>query len=424
MKTEHLGNLSLLACAGCWITTEVCFSAGFLHGNWKIISNAFEAGTVGGLADWFAVSALFREIPIPFVRKHTNIIAKNRHRITDSIADMVQNKWLGPAVVREKLEKTRMIVLAMELLDRENESLKEYIVSLLRKLVKGLDDEEILKFLEGVIKSQLANKDFARSLGGWMLRAIDKGYHDDIWELLLDSFNKAVQSTEVREYLARKLWDAAGEEKGKGLLKKLFIGAGEITGGFDYYSAADTLVSQFKEVLQEAKADKMHLIRQKLDKIVVDFAHGLEEGLPDATDTLNRFKERIIVDADLKKILGDMMCDLKGTVLSLLNERSSSLRLVIHNYVDVILESLNSDQELHVKIDRAIKEAIIKFIEKNHTVIGDMVRTSLDPGRISDRQMVSEIEEKVGDDLQFIRLNGAVVGWFIGLTLGTIKTLL
>jgi uncharacterized membrane-anchored protein YjiN (DUF445 family) len=204
----------------------------------------------------------------------------------------------------------------------------------------------------------------------------------------------------------------------------LFIGAGEITGGFDYYSAADTLVSQFKEVLQEAKADKMHLIRQKLDKIVVDFAHGLEEGLPDATDTLNRFKERIIVDADLKKILGDMMCDLKGTVLSLLNERSSSLRLVIHNYVDVILESLNSDQELHVKIDRAIKEAIIKFIEKNHTVIGDMVRTSLDPGRISDRQMVSEIEEKVGDDLQFIRLNGAVVGWFIGLTLGTIKTLL
>lgn len=424
MKTEHLGNLSLVACAGCWITAEICLSAGFLHGNWRIISNAFEAGTVGGLADWFAVSALFREIPIPVVRKHTNIIAKNRHRITDSIADMVQNKWLSPAVVREKLEKTKMVVLAMELIDRESESLKEYVVSLLRRLVEMLDDEEIVKFLEGAIKGQLANIDFARSLGGWMHKAIDSGYHDDIWELLFDSLHRASQSTEIREYMAQKLWEAAGEEKGKGLLKKMFIGAGEITGGFDYYSAADTLVSQFKEVLLEAKADKRHLIRQKFDKIVVDFAQGLEEGLPVATDAFNRFKERIILEADLKKLLDKMMSDLKGTVSAQLDDKGSPFRLVIHNYADVIFASLNSDQELQGKIDKAIKEAIIMFIEKNHTVVGDMVRTSLDPGRLSDTQMVTEIEEKVGDDLQFIRLNGAVVGWFIGLALGTIKAFL
>jgi uncharacterized membrane-anchored protein YjiN (DUF445 family) len=424
MKTEHLGNLSLLTCAGCWIATEICFSAGFLHGNWRIISNAFEAGTVGSLADWFAVSALFREIPIPVVRKHTNIIAKNRHRITDSIADMVQNKWLSSAVVREKLEKTRMTVLAMELLDRENASLKEYIVCLLRRLVEGLDDEEIVKFLEGIIKGQLTHVEFARSLGGWMHRAIDSSYHDEIWELLLESLHRAAQSTEIREYLARKLWEAAGEEKGKGFLKKMFIGAGEITGGFDYYSAADTLVAQFKEALQEAKVDSRHLIRQKFDKIVVDFAKGLEEGLPDATDAFNRFKGRIILEADLKKMLGKLMCDLKGTVTALLDEKDSPFRLFINNYVDVILASIKSDQELQGKIDKAIKEAIIMFVEKNHTVIGDMVRTSLDPGRLSDTQMVTEIEEKVGDDLQFIRLNGAVVGWFIGLTLGVIKAFL
>jgi uncharacterized membrane-anchored protein YjiN (DUF445 family) len=204
----------------------------------------------------------------------------------------------------------------------------------------------------------------------------------------------------------------------------MFIGAGEITGGFDYYSAADTLVAQFKEALQEAKVDSRHLIRQKFDKIVVDFAKGLEEGLPDATDAFNRFKGRIILEADLKKMLGKLMCDLKGTVTALLDEKDSPFRLFINNYVDVILASIKSDQELQGKIDKAIKEAIIMFVEKNHTVIGDMVRTSLDPGRLSDTQMVTEIEEKVGDDLQFIRLNGAVVGWFIGLTLGVIKAFL
>jgi uncharacterized membrane-anchored protein YjiN (DUF445 family) len=424
MKTEHLGNLSLLACAGCWITTEICLSSGSLNGNWRIISNAFEAGTVGGLADWFAVSALFREIPIPFVRKHTNIIVKNRHRITDSIADMVQNKWLSPAVVREKLEKSRMILLAMELLEREDESLKEYVVSLLRKLAEGLDDKEIVKFLGSAIKGELTNIDFARSLGQWMHRAIDSGYHEDIWELLFDSLQRASQSTELREYVAQKLWEAAGEEKGKGFLKKMFIGAGEITGGFNYYSAAETLVAQYKEVLQEAKSDKDHLIRQKFDKIVVDFAQGLEEGLPEATEAFNRFKERFIQEGDLQKLLGKMMFDLKGIVSAQLDEKDSPFRLVIHKYVELLLASLKSDPELQEKIDKAIKEAIIMFIEKNHTVIGDMVRTSLDPGRLSDKQMVAEIEEKVGDDLQFIRLNGAVVGWFIGLTLGVIKALL
>ncbi len=424
MKTEHLGDLSLLACAGCWITTEVCLSTGTLGGSWRILANAFEAGTVGGLADWFAVSALFREIPIPFVRKHTNIIVKNRDRITHSIAEMVQNRWLSPAVVREKLEKTRMIALAMEFLERENENLEDYVVSLLRRLVEGLDDEEIVKFIGSAVKAELSGIDFAPSLGRWMRRGIDSGYHHEIWELLFDSLQRASQSQQIRDFRAARLREAAGEEKGKGFLKKMFIGAGEITGGFDYDSAAGTLVAQYNEVLQEAKEDRDHFIRRKLDRIVIDFAQGLEDGRPEFTEAFNSFKERVIGEADLQKVVGKMMGELKGTVSAQLDELGSPFRQVVHKYVGIVLAGLKSDEELQAKIDKAIKEAIIMFIDKNHAVIGDMVRTSLDPGRLSDRQMVAEIEEKVGDDLQFIRLNGAVVGWFIGLMLGTIKTLL
>ncbi len=151
---------------------------------------------------------------------------------------------------------------------------------------------------------------------------------------------------------------------------------------------------------------------------------GLEEGQPEATQAFNRFKERFIQEADLQKMLGKMMSDLKGIVSAQLDEKDSPFRQVIQKYVELLLASLKTDQQLQEKIDKALKEAIIMFIEKNHTLIGDMVRTSLDPGRLSDKQMVAEIEEKVGDDLQFIRLNGAVVGWFIGLTLGVIKALL
>jgi uncharacterized membrane-anchored protein YjiN (DUF445 family) len=424
MKTKNLGNLSLLACAGCWLTTEACLSTGILHGNWSILANAFEAGAIGGLADWFAVSALFREIPIPLVRRHTNIIVKNRRRISDGIADMVQNKWLSPAVVREKLENTRMIVLAMEVLEKENRNLKEYVVLLLKRLVEGLDDADIVRFLEVAIKGRLSDIDFARSLGLWMRKAMESGYNHEIWDLLFDALQKATQSEQIQEFVAQKLREAAVDEKEKGFLKKVFIGAGEISGGFDYRSAAATLIAQYREVLQEARGEREHMIRRKLDGILRDFARGLENGSPDVTVAFDRFRDNVIREADLQKMLGRMMTDLKGTISLQLEEKGSPLCSVIDRYVDILLASLKSDPQLQERIDRAIKEAIIIFIDKNHAVIGDMVRTSLDPGRLSDGQMVAEIEEKVGDDLQFIRLNGAVVGWFIGLALGTVKALI
>src|SRR5512137_601068 len=191
MKTEHLGDLSLITCAGCWITFETLISTGHLHGGWGMLANAFEAGTVGALADWFAVSALFREIPIPVIRRHTNIIVKNRRRITDGIADMVQNRWLSPTVVREKLVNLKMIVLAMEIMERENRNLKEYVVLLLRRLVDGLDDEHIVGFLEIAVKDQLSRIDFSRSMGRWMRTALESGYNHEIWDLMFDCLLKA-----------------------------------------------------------------------------------------------------------------------------------------------------------------------------------------------------------------------------------------
>jgi uncharacterized membrane-anchored protein YjiN (DUF445 family) len=424
MKTEHLGDLSLITCAGCWITIESLLSTGQLHGTWGILANAFEAGTVGALADWFAVSALFREIPIPVIRRHTNIIVKNRHRITNGIADMVQNRWLSPAVVREKLENTKMVAPVMEVMERENRNLKEYVVLLLRRLVDGIDNESIVAFLETAVKGQLSRIDFSRSMGRWMRKVMESGYNHEIWDLMFDCLLKASESPAIRDFLAKKLLEAAKEEKGKDFLKKMFISAGEITGGFDYLSAAETLVSQYREVLLEAREDRGHLLRRKFDKIVIDFAAGLEEGSPDVTTAFDRFRDRLIDESDLKQMLARMMHDLKGTVSAQLDEPDSPFRRVIESYVDIMLSALKSDLHLQDRIDTAIKDAIIIFIEKNHAVIGEMVRTSLDPGRLSDREMVAEIEEKVGDDLQFIRLNGAVVGWFIGLALGAVKSIL
>jgi len=107
MKTTtatSLGNVSLAVSVGGLIATGLALRQGWIAApGWMILLQTFEAATVGGLADWFAVSALFREVPVPLIRRHTNIIIKNRQRIAAGIADMVQNRWLAPHIIREHL---------------------------------------------------------------------------------------------------------------------------------------------------------------------------------------------------------------------------------------------------------------------------------------------------------------------------------
>jgi len=99
-----LGNISLTVSIGGLIATEIALRHELIVGaGWKVLLQAFEAATIGGLAYWFAVTALFREVPVPLIRQHTNIIIKNRQRIVEGIADMVQNRWLAPNIIREHL---------------------------------------------------------------------------------------------------------------------------------------------------------------------------------------------------------------------------------------------------------------------------------------------------------------------------------
>ncbi len=103
-RGASLGNISLAGAIAGLIATEIALRHGVVAGaSWQVILKAFEAATIGGFADWFAVSALFHEVPLPLIRRHTNIIVKNRRRIVEGIADIVQNRWLAPHIIREHL---------------------------------------------------------------------------------------------------------------------------------------------------------------------------------------------------------------------------------------------------------------------------------------------------------------------------------
>ena len=157
---------------------ELALHQGWVHGPfWIVAASAFEAGTVGGVADWFAVTALFREVRIPLIRRHTNIVVKNRARIVDGIAEMVQTRWLSPAVIEEHLGRfSASRTLTDYLSDGERrEKLLAVAGDLLRKIVEGLDGPEVADFLSRTLQDQIRDIDLAGPLGRWMEKA--KGPH-------------------------------------------------------------------------------------------------------------------------------------------------------------------------------------------------------------------------------------------------------
>lgn len=125
------------------------------------------------------MTALFHEVRIPVIRRHTNIVVKNRARIIDGIADMVQTRWLSPAVVEEHLGRFSASRALHEYLGAEprREKLLVVVRDLLGKVVEGMDGPEVAAFLSRTLKDQLEGIELAPPLGRWMEKAIDRRDH-------------------------------------------------------------------------------------------------------------------------------------------------------------------------------------------------------------------------------------------------------
>src|SRR5512140_1416868 len=154
-RGASLGNISLAVAIASLITTDMALRHGVVAGaSWQVIRQAFEAATIGGFADWFAVNALFHEVPLPLIRRHTNIIVKNRRRIVEGIADIVQNRWLAPHIIREHLSLFSASRYVLHYLGHEERFDK--VLGILRDIIgqvgRGLEAPEFAAFVERVVR--------------------------------------------------------------------------------------------------------------------------------------------------------------------------------------------------------------------------------------------------------------------------------
>ena len=174
-------------------------------------------------------------------------------------------------------------------------------------------------------------------------------------------------------------------------------------------------------MIREARADTIHPLRARIDRTVIEFADKLAAGDADVVAVIDKLYAVLIDKTDAHEILRRGLGRLGETLGREFQESRSDLNTLMRRTLHERLDNFRADPSAQEKFDRWITKAVLELIEQRHSMIGQMVRGSLE--RLSDLDLVGQIEEKIGRDLQYIRLNGAIVGGLAGAALAMIKLL-
>ncbi len=377
-----------------------------------------EAGVVGGLADWYAITVLFRnpfgKIPIPkFLRDHTEIIPRNKARIAESMGKFVQENFLSPQIVEKSLQKTDLTLAVGQWLanPKNNSQVTDVIQQTVPKVFDFVGQQQIGKFIQNNSVQWVKNTQI-NHLASEMLRAVlDNDFHQDVLQRGLDMAHEwMVNHPEQTQDLTRRLFKELG-------VWKLAKGASWI--GIDVQQRTiDSLLEKVEAIL----ADPEHPFRKKIEDVANDLMLQLADNDSAVSIRLNETKNALLdSESVLNFITGAVviLCDaIKADLLKEDSGIAMNLRVAIQQVGENLIENQSVRQllnermsEMAIHLSDQYSEKVIKFISQ----------------RIHEwdsREMIDKIESEVGGDLHMIRVNGVVVGAFIGLTLGVIRAVI
>lgn len=382
-----------------------------------ILMLAAEAGVVGGLADWYAITVLFRnpfgKIPIPkFLRDHTEIIPRNKARIAESMGRFVQENFLSPQVVQRSLSNTDLsLAIGQWLAKPENNSqVTQLIQQTVPKIFEFVGQEQIGHFIRNNSVQWVRNTQI-NTLASEMLRAVlENDFHQDVLQRGLDLAHEWMTShPEETHDLTRTLFKELG-------VWKLAKGASWI--GIDVQQRTiDSLIERVESML----ADHEHPWRQKIEEMGHQLMLELANNESQASERLNNTKDALLDSPQVLNFISGavvILCDaIKADLLKPDSGIAQNLRIAIQQLGENIISNSAVRELLNDRMSGIAVNLSDQYSEKVILFISERIH------EWDSREMIDKIENEVGGDLHMIRVNGVVVGAFIGLILGIIRAI-
>ncbi len=365
------------------------------------VEAAAEAAMVGALADWFAVTALFRYplgIPIP----HTAIIPRRKDQIGRSLGEFVQDHFLTKEVLTERLRGAHVgRRFGLWLREPENaERAAGAIADAMRGTVEVLDDRDVQDAIGGLVQRRLEATPVAPLVGRAIDVAVEGGHHERLLDAVLSGLSSFLEDNRAtfRARLDEESPWWVPEPIDDRIFRKLFVGV--------------------QTFLADVRANPNHEVRVAIDARIRGFAERLRED-PAMLARGEEVKRDLLAHRDVQAWLQSLWGELKQGMLDAAGDPHSELRRRVTTGLAQAGERIVIDPELQAKIDGWVERLAGYVIEHYRGEAATLIATTVERWDSADTSR--RIELQVGRDLQFIRINGTVVGGLAGLLIHAIS---
>ncbi|HEY8295068.1 MAG TPA: DUF445 domain-containing protein [Micrococcaceae bacterium] len=370
----------------------------------EYVRSASEGGMVGALADWFAVTALFR-YPLGLKIPHTAIIPNRKDAIGASLGEFVETNFLSETVVLQKLGTLSIAQRVGAWLARPESA--ERVATEGSALVRGamavMNDDDVRDVIESLVRKHLLDPPWGPPVGRLAARIFDDGHHHQLVDLLLDRAEGWVATN--REVIAGLVSDRSPT------WVPPFVDS----------LVGDRVYLEIAKFVQAVQSDPDHQVRRQIDRYLKDLAVDLQQD-PAMIARAESIKAQVLGDPQVRQLAGRTWETIKAALLDAVDDPRSSLRVTFTTAVRELGGRLVADPELAGKVNAWIADAAGYLVKTYRHEIAAIITETVE--RWDAEETSRKIELQVGKDLQFIRINGTVVGSLAGLGIFAVAHLL
>ena len=402
LRRMKIGATGLLVAAAAVFV--VCVSVGDGHGAWGWVQAAAEASMVGGLADWFAVTALFRHpmgIPIP----HTAIIQRKKDQIGRGLGEFVQQHFLTGSVVGEHVAQAEIPRRTGEwLATPANAALvADELATAMAGMSSFVRDDEIRAAVAAYADKRLREADLAPLLSRVLGAVCESGQHQVALSAGLRGLMRFLEDNRpiFRSRLAEESPEWVPEWVDDRVFNRLFTG--------------------LQSFLADVMADDGHDLRRQFDQRLRDYATALRSD-PAKAASIDAAKLQLLDHPEVRAWLSTLWTHLKGAVVAGASDPGSELRRTVASLTVQLGTSLRDDPTMRAKVEALLQRLVGHVSARYADDIAAVISTTV--ARWDAEDTSRRLELQVGRDLQFIRINGTVVGALVGVLIYGISRLL
>jgi len=367
-----------------------------------------EASMVGALADWFAVSALFRRVPIPLVGRHTAIIPRNKDRIADNLALFVRDKFLNTESLLALIRRHDPAqIIARWLSSAENAArLSGYLLKMVRGFLDLADDQRIQAFMRRAIHKAIDKVDLTQSAAMILESLTKNNRHQQLLDDALAQVLQLINKPGTHEFIAQQVvrWLKREHPLKEKMLPSEWLGE----------QSAGVAAKAVQSILSEIEHDESHQLRQGFNRAVQRLITRLRTDA-EMAEKAEEIKTYLKQDEALNGYISQLWGDLRAWLKADLDREDSQLHAKVSAAGQWFGETLMQDSALRSSLNQHMEDAASSVAPEFSAFLSRHISDTVKSWDAKD--MSYQVELNIGRDLQRIRINGTLVGGVIGLIL-------